>query len=226
MITLVGDPLADIGVLADPGSITGGVDLDLHLFLDNYATRKTPAIHQWRLKHPRFRLHFTPASSSWLNLAKRWFAELTNLKLHRSAHPSVTELEGDVRKWINEWNKDPGRSLSSLICLARRLYICRIFDGPHWASCLSLETIPATLTPTSGDSILIFLYELGEGLQTSSSLLGFIAFASSSFRAPVGCPLCQNRGNITLLWTPYKESGHKTVTHDVHPMQNGSIHII
>jgi len=82
-------------------------DLDLHLVLDNYATHKTPAIHQWLLKHPRFRLHFTPTSSSWLNLVERWFAELTNRKLRRSAHRSVTELEADIRKWINEWNKEP-----------------------------------------------------------------------------------------------------------------------
>jgi transposase len=82
-------------------------DLDLHLVLDNYATHKTPAIHQWLLKHPRFHLHFTPTSSSWLNLVERWFAELTNRKLRRSAHRSVTELEDDIRKWINEWNKDP-----------------------------------------------------------------------------------------------------------------------
>jgi hypothetical protein len=48
-----------------------------------------------------------PTSSSWLNLAERWFAELTNRKLRRSAHRSVTELENDIRKWINEWNKHP-----------------------------------------------------------------------------------------------------------------------
>jgi transposase len=82
-------------------------DLDLHLVLDNYATHKTPAIKDWLLKHPRFHLHFTPASSSWLNLVERWFAELTSRKLRRSAHRSVTELETDIRKWITEWNKDP-----------------------------------------------------------------------------------------------------------------------
>jgi transposase len=85
-------------------------DLDLHLALDNYATRKTPAIHQWLLKHPRFHLHFTPASSSWLNLAERWFAELTSRKPRRSARRSVTGLEADIRKWINERNKNPGPS--------------------------------------------------------------------------------------------------------------------
>jgi transposase len=82
-------------------------DLDLHLVLDNYATHKTPEIHKWLLRHPRFHLHFTPTSSSWLNLVERWFAELTNRKLRRPAHRSVTELENDIRKWINEWNKDP-----------------------------------------------------------------------------------------------------------------------
>jgi transposase len=82
-------------------------DLDLHLVLDNYATHKTPEIHRWLLRHPRFHLHFTPTSSSWLNLVERWFAELTNRKLRRSAHRSVTELEKDIRKWISEWNKNP-----------------------------------------------------------------------------------------------------------------------
>jgi transposase len=82
-------------------------DLDLHLVLDNYATHKTPEVKAWLLRHPRFHLHFTPTSSSWMNLVERWFAELTNRKLRRSAHRSVTELEADIRKWINEWNKDP-----------------------------------------------------------------------------------------------------------------------
>jgi transposase len=81
--------------------------LDLHLVLDNYATHKTPAIHQWLLKHPRFHLHFTLTSSSWMNLVERWFAELTSRKLRRSAHRSVTDLETDIRGWINEWNKNP-----------------------------------------------------------------------------------------------------------------------
>ena len=75
--------------------------------LDNYATHKTPEIQKWLLRHPRFRLHFTPTGSSWLNLVERWFAELTTRKLRRSAHRSVTELEADIRKWITEWNKNP-----------------------------------------------------------------------------------------------------------------------
>jgi transposase len=82
-------------------------DLDLHLVLDNYATHKTPAIQQWLTKHPRFHLHFTPTYSSWLNLVERWFAELTNRKLRRSAHRNVAALEADVTAWIEAWNADP-----------------------------------------------------------------------------------------------------------------------
>ncbi|MER5218726.1 IS630 family transposase [Streptomyces sp. NPDC002838] len=82
-------------------------DLDLHLVLDNYATHKTEAVKKWLLRHPRFHLHFTPTSASWLNLVERWFAELTCRKLRRSAHRSVLDLERDIRGWINEWNNNP-----------------------------------------------------------------------------------------------------------------------
>jgi transposase len=81
--------------------------LELHLVCDNYATHKTEAVRKWLVRHPRFHLHFTPTSSSWMNLVERWFAELTNRKLRRSAHRSVTELEADIRRWISEWNKNP-----------------------------------------------------------------------------------------------------------------------
>jgi transposase len=81
--------------------------LDLQLIGDNYGTHKTPEIKRWLLRHPRFQLHFTPTSSSWLNLVERWFAELTNRKLRRSAHRSVAELEADINAWIAAWNDDP-----------------------------------------------------------------------------------------------------------------------
>ena len=63
-------------------------DLAVHVVLDNSSTHKTPAIHDWLLRHPRFTFHFTPTSSSWMNLVERWFAELTNKMLRRSAHKS------------------------------------------------------------------------------------------------------------------------------------------
>jgi transposase len=82
-------------------------ELDVHLVCDNYATHNTPAIKTWFLGHPRFQLHFTPTDSSWLNLVERWFAELTNRKLRRSAHRTVVELEADLTAWVDAWNDDP-----------------------------------------------------------------------------------------------------------------------
>jgi transposase len=82
-------------------------DLEVHLILDNSSTHKTPAIRKWLTAHPRFVLHFTPTSSSWLNLVERWFAELTTKKLRRGAHRSVRDLNTDIRAWMKTWNHDP-----------------------------------------------------------------------------------------------------------------------
>jgi transposase len=81
--------------------------LDVHLVLGNSSTHKTPAIKRWLAAHPRFHLHFTPTSSSWLNLVERWFAELTTKLLKRGAHRSVRHLNADIRAWIKTWNQDP-----------------------------------------------------------------------------------------------------------------------
>ena len=81
--------------------------LDVHLILDNYSTHKTPAIHKWLAAHPRFHLHFTPTSGSWMNLVERWFAELTARKLRRGVHRSVKELNADIEDWTDRWNEDP-----------------------------------------------------------------------------------------------------------------------
>ena len=81
--------------------------LDVHIVLDNSSTHKTPTIQRWLATHPRFHVHFTPTSSSWLNLVERWFAELTNKKLRRGAYRSVRALNADIRAWIANWNNNP-----------------------------------------------------------------------------------------------------------------------
>lgn len=81
--------------------------LDVHLILDNYGTHKTPEIKRWLERHPRFHLHFTPTSGSWLNMVERWFGELTTKKIKRGAHTNVPNLERDIREWIDLWNEDP-----------------------------------------------------------------------------------------------------------------------
>jgi len=81
--------------------------LDVHLICDNLSTHKTPAITAWLTAHPRFHLHFTPTSSSWLNQVERWFALLTDHKLRRGVHKSVPALEKDIRTWVKNWNQNP-----------------------------------------------------------------------------------------------------------------------
>ena len=82
-------------------------DLAVHVIVDNSSTHKTPAIHRWLLRHPRFTVHFTPTYSSWLNLVERWFAELTERWLRRGTHRSTKELVASIRTWIERWNDDP-----------------------------------------------------------------------------------------------------------------------
>ncbi len=81
--------------------------LDVHVVLDNASSHKTPKIRSWLARHPRFHLHFTPTSSSWINLVERWFAELTTKLLRRGQHRSVRALNTDIRQWIETWNDDP-----------------------------------------------------------------------------------------------------------------------
>jgi transposase len=82
-------------------------ELDVHVVLDNSSTHKTPAIQRWLAAHPRFHVHFTPTSSSWLNLVERWFSELTTKKIRRGTHRSVRDLNTDIRTWIADWNENP-----------------------------------------------------------------------------------------------------------------------
>ena len=82
-------------------------ELDVHLVCDNLSTHKTPAIMRWLDAHPRFHLHFTPTSSSWLNQVERWFGLLTDKQLRRGVHKSLPALEKDIRTWVITWNENP-----------------------------------------------------------------------------------------------------------------------
>jgi transposase len=75
-------------------------DLDLHLTLDNYATHKAPPVKRWLKHHPRVTLHFTPTSSSWLNLVERPFAEITRQRIRRGTFTGVPQLEAAITDWI------------------------------------------------------------------------------------------------------------------------------
>ena len=82
-------------------------DLELHLILDTYGTHKTPQVQRWFARHPRFKLHFIPTSSSWLNLVERWFGALTGKAVRRGSFASVPDLIAAIADFIVAWNRDP-----------------------------------------------------------------------------------------------------------------------
>lgn len=103
--------------------------LDVHLVMDNYGTHKTAAIRNWLAKRPRFHVHFTPTSASWINLVERWFAALTEKQIRRGTHRSVRELETAIRRYLaitNDsprpfvWSKTADEILDSIARLCKR----------------------------------------------------------------------------------------------------------
>ena len=107
----------------------------VHVVLDNASTHKTPAVRRWLAAHPRFVLHFTPTSSSWLNLVERWFGELTTKTLQRGTHRSVRALNADIRAWIDTWNDNPRpyvwtKTADQILDTIAR-YCTRINDSQH-----------------------------------------------------------------------------------------------
>jgi len=82
-------------------------ELDLHLVVDNYGTHKHPRIRSWIRRHPRFHLHFTPTSSSWLNMIERWFRELTDRRIRRGVFPSLHDLIAAIEDYLNNHNQNP-----------------------------------------------------------------------------------------------------------------------
>ncbi len=75
--------------------------------MDNYATHKTAVIRAWLARRPHYHVHFTPTSASWINQVERWFAELTRKQLRRGVHTSTTQLEADVKAFIEHHNECP-----------------------------------------------------------------------------------------------------------------------
>ena len=82
-------------------------ELDLHLIVDNYGTHKHPRVKSWLKRHPRFHLHFTPTSSSWLNLIERWFRELTEKRLRRGSFACVPALIAAIEDYLSNHNQNP-----------------------------------------------------------------------------------------------------------------------
>src|ERR1700730_17403806 len=79
----------------------------LHLVMDNYGTHGTPEVKDWLNRHPRFKVHYVPTSSSWLNLIERWFGELTSKRIRRDSFLSVDDLIAAINEFLAAWNENP-----------------------------------------------------------------------------------------------------------------------
>jgi transposase len=80
--------------------------LQVHLIVDNYGTHNHANVKAWLAKHPRFHLHFTPTSSSWLNMVERWFRDLTDKAIRRGVFRSVPELIAAIEEYLRVHNED------------------------------------------------------------------------------------------------------------------------
>jgi transposase len=110
-------------------------ELDVHLVLDNYGTHKTPSVKAWLMRHPRFHVHFTPTSASWLNQVERWFALLSEKQIKRGTHRSVVELERCIRDYLDVYNDQPKpfiwtKTPDEIFASVAR-FCTRISDSPH-----------------------------------------------------------------------------------------------
>lgn len=82
-------------------------EMPIHLIMDNYATHKTDKVRAWFAAHPRYRIHFTPTSASWLNLVERFFSTLSEKWIKRQAHVSVKDLEASIEHYLDTYNQNP-----------------------------------------------------------------------------------------------------------------------
>jgi transposase len=109
-------------------------ELELHLILDNYRTHKHDNVNQWLAKHPRFHLHFTPTSSSWLNLVERWFRELTDKAIRRGVFYSVPDLITAIQQYLDAHNEDPKPFVwtASIDSILEKVARCKaVFETVH-----------------------------------------------------------------------------------------------
>ncbi len=109
-------------------------DLDLHLIVDNYGTHKHPRVQRWLKRHPRFVLHFTPTSSSWLNMVERWFSEITTKRIRRGSFRNVKELIMMIKQYTESHNQNPQVFVwtASADHILRKISKCKdLLETPH-----------------------------------------------------------------------------------------------
>ena len=108
---------------------------EVHLVMDNYGTHKTPQVIRWFARHPRYHIHFTPTSGSWLNQVERWFAALTDRRIRRGSFDGVRSLEKAIREYLEQNDKEPQPftwTADADLILGKVRQLCeRIYDSGH-----------------------------------------------------------------------------------------------
>jgi transposase len=107
---------------------------DIHLILDNYGTHTHPKVQAWFAAHPRYHRHFTPTSSSWLNLVERWFGEITRKRIRRGTFRSVGELTQAIYQYLRQNNQNPRPFIwtASASKIMNKIKHCKeALDAPH-----------------------------------------------------------------------------------------------
>jgi len=109
--------------------------LEVHLIMDNYGTHKTATIRTWLAKRPRFHVHFTPTSASWINMVERWFATLTEKQIRRGTHRSVRQLEATIKAYLGITNQSPhpfvwSKTADEILASVAR-FCSRTSESPH-----------------------------------------------------------------------------------------------
>ncbi len=135
--------LEKVDAATDPG-------MPVHLILDNYGTHKHRAVKMWFATHPRYHVHFTPTSASWLNQVERWFAEITRKRIRRGTFRSVRDLEQTIREYIRDSNKAPQpfqwvASANTIIRKVRKYK--RTLETGHYLTILSRAIVTMALFP-------------------------------------------------------------------------------
>jgi transposase len=120
---------------------------EVHLVLDNYGTHKTAKVIRWFARHPRYHLHFTPTSGSWVNQVERWFAEITEKRIRRGSFTSVPSLEKAIQEYLDHHNENPKPfvwTADADLILGKIQRLCeRIFNSPKTPS------VPQTTSSTN-----------------------------------------------------------------------------
>ena len=190
-------------------------DLDLHLILDDYATHKTAEVRRWLAADPRFHLHFTPTSASWLNLVERFFAEITEQRIRRGVFNSIADLEKAIMDYLEQHNTNPKPFVWTASAGAILEKVARAKQALEWvpwdgsAASWRNRRRASGFRPERGMGAMKFLLSSCSIVRApwlSSALRGLLPLRPGSWRSATSLPPALVAGPRTGLGRPNRSS--------------------